>query len=298
MLLLLNFLKEIKSVFVQTQYNYNSYIFINQIMKNKHIFRITLLCVAIPLLQSCSLLSAAGLSSQGQPVKAVSQNFANASTKIVDHSIWDALLKKHINKEGLVNYEGFIKDRKELDAYLDLLSKNEPQESWSSAELLAYYINTYNSYTVKLIADNYPVASIKDISGPWTKGIVPIGDKKLSLGGIENGILRKMNEPRIHFAINCASISCPDLFNEAFTAEKIDDQLNTVTRNFINGPKNVINVNDLKLSKIFDWYKKDYVINGNNDVIKYVNYYLYKKIKINPQATISYLEYDWGLNKQ
>ena len=146
--------------------------------------------------------------------------------------------------------------------------------------------------------DNYPVKSIKDISGAWTKAIVPIGDKTLSLGGIENGILRKMNEPRIHFAINCASFSCPDLLNEAFTADKIDAQLDKVTRSFINGPKNDIGITHLKLSKIFDWYKKDYVINSENDVIGYVNAYLYKKIKINPNATITYFEYNWDLNEQ
>lgn len=267
-------------------------------MRATYFFKFILVVLGLSTLQSCSLLSAAGLSSQGQPVKAVSQNFTNATTRIVDHSAWDVLLKKHVNEAGLVNYEGFKKDEKALDAYLNVLSQNEPQDNWSSAELLAYYINTYNAYTVKLIVENYPVESIKDLAGPWTKGIVPIGDKNLSLGGIENGILRKMNEPRIHFAINCASISCPDLYNEAFTAEKIDDQLNTVTRNFINGSKNEINVNNLKLSKIFDWYKKDYIINGENDIIQYVNSYLNKKIKINPEATITYLEYDWGLNKQ
>ena len=109
-----------------------------------------------------------------------------------------------------------------------MLSENEPTEVWSVQELLAYYINTYNAYTVNLILDNYPLKSIKDISGPWTKAIIPIGDNKLSLGGLENGILRKMNEPRIHFAINCASYSCPKLLNEAFTASRIDEQLEQV----------------------------------------------------------------------
>lgn len=247
-------------------------------------------------LQSCSLLSAAGLTSQGQPVKEVSGDLSSVSTTIIDHSQWDALLKKHVAKNGLVDYQGFLNDRAKLNSYLKMLSENPPSESWSVQELLAYYINAYNAYTVDLILDNYPLKSIKDINGAWTKAIVPIGDKTLSLGGIENGILRKMNEPRIHFAINCASISCPDLLNEAFTADKIDAQLDKVTRSFINGPKNDIGINKLKLSKIFDWYKKDYVINGENDIIAYVNAYLIKKIKINPNATIEYFEYDWGLN--
>lgn len=249
-------------------------------------------------LQGCSLLSAAGLSSQGQPVKKVTQDLSASVTTLVDHSQWDALLKKHVDKNGLVDYKGFLKDRSQLDSYLKMLSENVPTEAWSVQELLAYYINTYNAYTVDLILDNYPIKSIKDINGAWTKAIVPIGDKTLSLGGIENGILRKMNEPRIHFAINCASISCPDLLNEAFTADNINLQLNKVTRSFINGPKNDIGIKSLKLSKIFDWYKNDYVINGKNDVIAYINYYFNKKIKIHHNAPIEYFEYDWDLNEQ
>lgn len=101
-----------------------------------------------------------------------------------------------------------------------MLSAQAPDKTWSVQELLAYYINLYNAYTVDLILKNYPVKSIKDLNGPWTKAIVPIGDIRMSLGGIENSILRKMNEPRIHFALNCASVSCPKLLNEAYSAKK------------------------------------------------------------------------------
>ena len=162
--------------------------------------------------------------------------------------------------------------------------------------MLAYYINTYNAYTVELILNNYPVKSIKDISGAWTKGIVPIGNTKLSLGGIENGILRKMEEPRIHFAINCASYSCPKLLNEAFTAARINEQLDKVTIDFINGNKNELSANSPKLSSIFDWYQKDFTINGKQDVIGYINEYAISKI--NPSAQINYKEYNWKLNEQ
>ncbi|MEZ4859085.1 MAG: DUF547 domain-containing protein [Flavobacteriaceae bacterium] len=264
----------------------------------KVFIKIFTLIILSQSVESCSLLSAAGLSSQGQPVKKVSENLNSLETIIIDHSDWDQLLKKHVNSEGLVDYKGFLEDRNVLQEYLKMLSKNPPSESWSVQELLAYYSNIYNAATIELILENYPVNSIKDINGAWTKAIVTVGDKTLSLGGIENGILRKMNEPRIHFAINCASFSCPNLLNEAFTADKIDSQLDKVTRNFINGPKNEIGITSVTLSKIFDWYKKDYVINGKNDVIGFVNSYLNKKIKINPKATITYFEYDWGLNEQ
>ncbi|PKA82533.1 uncharacterized protein DUF547 [Ulvibacter sp. MAR_2010_11] len=251
------------------------------------------------LLQSCNLFSAAGLSSQGQPTKEVegklTSTTANSAVN-VNHKQWDALLKKHVNSDGLVDYKGFQKDRAALTGYLQMLSKQEPNDDWSVQELLAYYINAYNAYTVNAILDNYPVKSIKDISGVWTKGSVPIGDNNLSLGGIENGILRKMNEPRIHFAINCASISCPKLLNEAFVASKINEQLDRATKEFINSDKNDLNTNNPKLSSIFDWYQKDFEVNGKQDVIGYVN--RFSKTQIAKSATIQYKEYDWNLNEQ
>jgi hypothetical protein len=140
------------------------------------------------------------------------------------------------------------------------------------------------------------VKSIKDIDGPWTKGIVLVGDKKLSLGGIENGILRKMNEPRIHFAINCASISCPNLSNEAYVASKINEQLDRAAKDFINGDKNELSETNPKLSSIFDWYQKDYLIDGKQDVIGYINQFA--TVKLNANATLTYKDYDWNLNEQ
>lgn len=248
--------------------------------------------------QSCTLFSAAGLTSQGQPTKEVSGELkdVDVSEVLVDHSIWDELLKKHVDDKGLVDYKGFAKDRVKLNQYLSMLSEQNPNESWNVQELLAYYINTYNAYTVHLILENYPVKSIKDINGPWTRGIVPIGGKNLSLGGIENGILRKMNEPRIHFAINCASISCPKLLNEAFTAASINEQLERVTREFINSNKNDLDAQNPKLSSIFDWYNKDFIVNDRVDVIAYINNY--SKTKIAETAVINFKNYDWNLNEQ
>tara|TARA_R110002124_G_scaffold99337_1_gene245312 strand:- start:44574 stop:45377 length:804 start_codon:yes stop_codon:yes gene_type:complete len=248
---------------------------------------------------SCNLLSAAGISSQGQPTKEVPQDLTSTTANSVvniDHSSWDKLLKKHVNNDGLVDYKGFAQDQAALDSYLKMLSSYTPNDNWSVQELLAYYINIYNAYTVDLILDNYPVKSIKDIDGPWTKGIVPIGDKNLSLGGIENGILRKMNEPRIHFAINCASISCPKLLNEAYTAARINEQLDKATTQFINSDKNDISADNPKLSSIFDWYKKDFIVGGEQNIIGYVN--KYSEVKINSNAEVTFKDYDWNLNEQ
>ena len=265
----------------------------------KSVFRFASVFFLAFFLQSCNLISAAGFSSQGQPTKEVGPKLTSTTANSavnVDHSAWNSLLKKHVNSQGLVDYKGFKNDKGKLDAYLKMLAQQNPSDDWSVQELLAYYINLYNAATVKLIVENYPVKSIKDIDGPWTKGRVAIGDTNLSLGGIENGILRKMNEPRIHFAINCASKSCPKLLNEAYTAGKINEQLDRVTKAFINSDENDISANSPKLSSIFDWYQKDFTVNGKQDVIGYINQYSNTQIKAG--APLTYKNYNWNLNEQ
>jgi len=260
---------------------------------------LTLLLIAFSF-QNCNLISAAGLSSQGQPTKEVEGNLTSTTANSavnVDHSAWDALLKKHVNQQGFVDYKGFQNDREKLNQYLQMLSSQNPNDDWSVQELLAFYINLYNAYTIDLILSNYPVKSIKDIDGAFTKGFIPLDGRNLSLGGVENGILRKMNEPRIHFAINCASISCPPLLREAYTASKINEQLDRATTQFINGNYNAISANDPKVSMIFKWYEEDYTVNGKKDVIGFINKFA-QGTKINPSAKLEYKDYDWGLNDQ
>ena len=118
---------------------------------------------------------------------------------------------------------------------------------------------------------------------------------KISLSGVENSILRKMKEPRMHFAINCASISCPKLFNEAYTAAKINEQLDRVTKEFINSDKNEISKNSAKLSSIFDWYKKDFTEDGVT-IVDFVN--KYSDVKIAKGTAVTYQNYNWNLNQQ
>ena len=259
----------------------------------KFISSFTVLVSGACMFASCSLISSAGFNSKGLPTPDAKVQSASEDEK-VDHSQWNSLLQKHVNGEGMVDYSGFKKDREQLDKYLKLLSSQKPDENWSKNELLAYYINLYNAYTVDLILRNYPVESIKDINGAWTKAFVNIGDKKISLGGIENSLLRKMDEPRIHFAINCASISCPKLMNEAYTADKMEQQLEKATKQFINSDKNDISANSAKLSSIFDWYKGDFTENGKS-IIEYVNQY--SKTKINKDAKVSFKDYNWKLNE-
>ena len=173
----------------------------------------------------------------------------------MDHSTWDALLKTHVDQEGHVDYKGFIKDSAKLDSYLNLLSKQQPQKSADKHEILAYWINAYNAFTVKLIIDNYPIKSIKSIGSPWDKKFIPLTNKSVSLNYIEHEILRKMKEPRIHFGIVCASISCPKLLNEAFTPSNVDAQLSTATKAFLADPtKNNLTEHRIELSNIFKWF--------------------------------------------
>lgn len=210
-----------------------------------------------------------------------------------DHNKWNALLQKNVSKDGTVNYKGFQKDGKELQSYLDELSARVPNRSWSRNAILAYWINTYNAFTVKLILDNMPIKSIKDINNPWGKKFISLANKKYSLEEIEHEILRKMDEPRIHFAINCASFSCPNLLNSAYTETKLEQQLNTVAKSFINDKsKNSITANKIEISKIFDWFAGDFKKEGS--VISFLNQY--SSIKINPKAKLNYKDYNWSLN--
>jgi len=256
----------------------------------KNIF---LLLTLLFVFQSCQSTTAKGLA-----IKQVQENlsYSIATSEKIDHKAWDILLKKYVDKNGFVDYKGFLNSKTELADYINYLSENVPNENWTIQEQLAYYINIYNALTVQLILNNYPVNSIKDISKPWGKTVISLNGNEYSLGDIEHEILRKMNEPRIHFAINCASYSCPNLLNEAFTASKLEQQLVQVSDSFINGNKNETHPTNPKLSKIFKWYKKDFKVNGKPDVIAFINQY--SNIKIDKDAKIDYLDYNWNLNKK
>ncbi|MCB0704874.1 MAG: DUF547 domain-containing protein [Saprospiraceae bacterium] len=209
------------------------------------------------------------------------------------HVIWDGLLRKYVNATGQVNYSALKANKDVLQSYLDLLADNPPRSDWSRNEKMAYWINAYNAFTVKMIIDNYPVGSITDLhSGkPWDVKWIKIGDKTYSLNQIENEILRPIyKDARIHFAVNCAAKSCPPLLNQAFTASNLNAQLEAQAKAFINNSNyNTISTNNVKVSKIFDWYEVDF---GN--VVNYLNEY--SNTKVTSGATINYRDYNWMLN--
>lgn len=228
----------------------------------------------------------------------VSLNYANP----VQHGEWDALVKKHVSKNGMVDYQGFLKDKKQLQVYLDILSANKPTSKWSKNEKMAFWINAYNAFTVKLILDHYPIKSIKDIkrgipfvNSVWDIAFIPMGKEKIDLNYIEHTILRKeFNDPRIHAAINCASFSCPLLRNEAYYASRLDEQLNDAMRRFVNDPqRNQLDKSNIKISKIFSWFAGDFKLNGSS-IVDYLNKYAKKRVQ--PNAKIDFLEYQWELN--
>ncbi|MFL0681858.1 MAG: DUF547 domain-containing protein [Algoriphagus aquaeductus] len=234
-----------------------------------------------------------------------SSSLGMAGTTPPSHQIWDQLVKAHVKPNGMVDYKGFIKDKAKLEQYTKLLSENAPdRKTWSKNQQLAYWINAYNAFTVKLIVDNYPTKSIRDL-GPklkiplikdvWHYKFFKIGGVESSLDEIEHSIIRKeFDEPRIHFAINCASVSCPPLLNEAFVPEKLESQLQKVAITFINDPtRNKITPDAVQISSIFLWFKGDFTKKGS--LIDFLN--LYSKVKIKSNAKISHLDYNWNLNE-
>ena len=199
-------------------------------------------------------------------------------------SIYNDLLQKHVTKDGIVDYKSFKADKAKLDTYISYLEKTTPASSWSENKQKAFWINTYNVYTIKLILENYPLKFAK------------VGEKTYTLDYIEHEILRKtLFDPRIHVGVNCASVSCPKLGNIAFTEENIDANLEKLMKTFINdSSRNKITNNKVQISSIFDWFKEDFTKNGS--VIDYLN--KYSNTEINPNAAISYLKYDWSLNNK
>lgn len=214
---------------------------------------------------------------------------------VVDHTMWTNLLKKHVSNEGNVNYKGFIEDQTKFNSYLEVLSQIPPQDAWSKDRTLAYWLNVYNAFTVKLITDHYPTKSIKDINGQWSTDFINIGNELYSLNDIEHRIIRKMGEPRIHFALVCAAVSCPRLYNKAFTEEELESDLELLTKGFLSDTsKNELSENHMKLSKIFKWYGSDFEDNDQT-LIDFLNQY--SDVKISAQAKKSYKDYNWSLNE-
>ncbi|CAL2089844.1 conserved protein of unknown function [Tenacibaculum sp. 190524A05c] len=214
-------------------------------------------------------------------------------------SVFNSLLSKHVDAKGNVNYKALKKNEATLDTYIAYLEKTSPSSSWSKNKQMAFWINAYNAYTIKLILNNYPVKSIMKIKkkgkSAWKIPFAVVGGKTYTLDHIEHNILRKkLFDPRIHVGVNCASGSCPKLHNKAFTASNIDGELEKLMKQFINDPKRnkLKKKSTIHISEIFNWFKGDFTKKGS--VIDYINKYANEPV--DADAKIHHLPYDWNLN--
>ncbi len=216
----------------------------------------------------------------------------------VDHSAWDQILILNVTDEGMVDYDGVTTDVAIFYTYFRSLQKIAPQDNWSREEKLAYWLNVYNATAMKMIIDEYPINSINDLEDPWKRKVFKSLDVRYSLDDIEHKILRKFGDPRIHFLLNCGSMSSPRLWNRAYTSYNINEALEERTREFINDPqRNQINSSTVKISELFRWYKDDFV-SFDSDVIDFINQYANVKISKNIKLIDRhYITYDWNLNK-
>ncbi len=249
------------------------------------------------------------------------------------YALYDSLLNKYVSK-GRVNYQGFIDSRADFEGFLESMGSVDPVEfdSWPEHEKLAFWINAYNAFTIKAIIDHYPIKrsfslvgifyapsnSILQIKGVWKKLQFRAVDRMVTLDEIEHEILRKeFNEPRIHMAIVCASVSCPDLSGKAYTGDKIEEQLAAAAVRFVNDPDKGVSINEkdgrVKVSKIFKWFGDDFIKNygdgvkikneslKNNAVLNFISDYLVSESKNDfiekGNYKLGYLKYDWHLNE-
>lgn len=224
------------------------------------------------------------------------KNRVNFREEKIDYSIWKSLLQKNVLANGKVNYSGFKDDVSKLNTFLRKLSNTKMTSAWTKNDKMAYWINVYNAYTVKLVLNNYPINSIKEIDRPWKTEFFPINGKLMSLHQVEHEILRGYGEPRIHFAINCASRSCPRLLQIPYTATNLIKLLDRQAKEFINDEfYNTITEYSVNVSHIFDWYKKDFK-ETHGTVVNFINQY--SDVTIANQKNKGYKSYDWTLNDQ
>lgn len=209
--------------------------------------------------------------------------------------IWDQLLQEHVDRSGNVDYVGMKADSR-LKTCVNAFAKIKVGEDWSDGRVMAYWINAYNLFTVKLICDNYPLESITDLKEPWKQDFIELDGKKYSLNQIENEILRPtFKDPRIHFAVNCASYSCPKLNNRAFFEPSMNKVMDTLTRQFVTDAKrNTLATDKAEVSKIFEWYAEDFNREGKS-LVGFLNKY---GAGLQADAAITFKEYNWSLNSK
>jgi len=230
----------------------------------------------------------------------------------IDHSIWSSLLDRYVDSNGMVDYRRWkasSADQQSLEAYLQRLSAASFPATATREARLAFWINAYNAVTVEGILREYPTTSIRNHTAKivgyniWDDLQLLVGGRPYSLNAIEHEVLRRIGEPRIHFAIVCASIGCPRLLNEAYTAARLDEQLTLNTRAFFADSTKFradTKTNSIHVSPILNWFAKDF---GDSTAaqMKTISPYVpteFQSLTSSGQASVKYLDYDWGLNDQ
>jgi len=230
----------------------------------------------------------------------------------IDHSAFSVLLKKYVDADGYVNYRAWqasASDRGALQNYLAQLGRADASARAGRSAQLAFWINAYNALTLEGMLQLYPTSSIRNHTAKafgyniWKQLPLIVGDGQYTLDTIENRILRRTGEPRIHFAIVCASISCPRLRNEAYTAARLEQQLTANTKDFFSRSNNFqydARRGVMKVSSIINWFGGDF---GKNQTarFRYLKPYLpadSQQLAVNPRTRVRYLRYNWGINDQ
>ncbi len=271
------------------------------------LYGLTLWCLALTVAIAAQQCCFAG------PIITVGQNVPAANrvpVEKIDHSGWDALLKKYVDDRGNVDYtkwKASAADQKALDVYIVQLSTAAFPANASQADRLAFWINAYNAVTVKGILKEYPTPSIRNHTAKlygyniWKDLQLLVEGKAYSLEAIEHQVLRKMNEPRIHFAIVCASIGCPRLLNQAYSAEKIDEQLTLNAQAFFADRTKFVadpQSGTIQVSPILSWFAEDFGADAATQMKTIAPYVptSAQSLANSGRARVKYLEYDWGLN--
>ncbi|MBX7166778.1 MAG: DUF547 domain-containing protein [Pirellulales bacterium] len=231
----------------------------------------------------------------------------------VDHRPWDALLKRRVDAQGRVDYTGWkasAADQQALDQYLAALSAAGPRLAASLQGRVAFWINAYNALTIRGILREYPTASIRNHTAAlfgyniWKHLLLRVGGEEYSLDAIEHQVLRKMGEPRIHFAIVCASAGCPPLRNEAYQSDRLDGQLTENARAFFASPARFaydVRQRRIEVSPILKWFAKDFGADAAAQmatIAPYLPTAEARELAAGGQARVSYLDYDWSLNER
>lgn len=234
---------------------------------------------------------------------------STVSISTVSHGVYDTLLKKYVNSAGQVDYRKWkasSADRKQLQSYIVSLSKANTRAPSSNEAKLAFWINAYNAVTIEGILREYPTSSIRNHTAKlfgyniWDDLQLYVGGAAVSINDIEHKILRKMNEPRIHFAIVCASKGCPRLLNQAYSAERVDHQLAMNAEHFFAEPQNLsIRGDTVTLSSILNWFGEDFG-SSSQAMLKRIAAWCPDSARAKLRSgrlSVQFAVYDWSLNE-